>query len=101
MKIRLGHVTNSSSSSYIIAIDKNLEEATNSLEEFAGWIGYDSVDEMEKRNPIYLPKVKKALSKGKFILSVDIEGLGADHTDNIKYLLALGGIKAKVLYRYD
>ena len=94
MKIRLGHVTNSSSSSYIVAIDKQTPDS-DSTEGFMNKHAFASIAEMisyygERFN---IDAWRRAVENNWQILEVTLGGDGSYDDGEIAFLLRQGGIR--------
>lgn len=95
MKVRIGFVSNSSSSSFVIAYDPNFfGDLRKRFEE--GWWGCET--EVEKE-AVFCLGTPDALAEGKTIIQVDLD---REYRDVIKVLKQIneqnGGDKLTVLY---
>jgi len=94
MKIRLGHVTNSSSSSYIVAIDKQTPDS-DSTEGFMNKNAFATVAEMVSYygSSFDTTAWKRAEKNDWQILEVTLGGDGSYDDGEIAFLLKQGGIR--------
>lgn len=94
MKIRYGHVTNSSSTSYLIVIDRKTEDSFNTVEEALGFFGCETEDCLEKSyRYVEIDYIKKVIEKGWHFLPCSSGGQGSYNEGNFEFLLKQGGIK--------
>ena len=99
MKIRYGHVTNSSSTSYIIVIDRQTEDTYNSFDDLLPHLYIEDEDEegrevvFERKYGIKEEVVKKMFEKGWGFLSCSASGMGAYNDGDFQHLLKQGGVK--------
>ena len=96
MKIRYGHVTNSSSTSYLIVIDKKTKDSIDTVDEFIkefGWGKNGSLEQIQEEYDINPEIIKRIFEKGWHLLSTSAGGQPGYNEGTFEFLLEQGGIK--------
>ena len=103
MKIRLGHVTNSSSSSFMLLIDRKTKSSISSIKELLESENLNTIEELkeyygEQYNKHNLKVYQALFAKGYYILQCATGGDSSYNDGNAEALLKEFDIKSKEIW---
>jgi len=106
MKIRLGHVTNSSSSSFMLLIDRKTKSSISSIKELLESENLNTIEELRdycgwRYDEKNLKVFQSLWDKGYYILQCATGGDSSYNDGNAESLLAEFDIKSKEIWNED